>query len=202
MAGGGRSCGRLLPCCCSTPCGSLLLNLVFGMNFPENRVALYYIPLFLLTVAAALDSVADLRPRAAWLALPFLFFPIHLIRNANLNTSILWPKWHGSEAVYQRAVELQQTVKRQLIISGHYLNELSWAYYNFLEGSPMPLMQREPVPDTLADLLIARPSDFDLGSIAYDRLLFDDANGIYLLKAAEPCCLGRARACSAATIIL
>ncbi len=165
--------------------GSLLLNLLFGMNFPENRVALYYIPLFLLTVAAALDSVADLRPRAAWLALPFLFFPIHLIKGANLSTSILWPKWHGSEAVYQRAVELQQTIKRPLIISGHYLNELSWAYYNFLEGSPMPLMQREPVPDTLADLLIARPTDFDLGSIAYDTLLHDEANGIYLLKRAE-----------------
>lgn len=166
--------------------GSLLLNLLFGMNFPENRVALYYIPLFLLTVAAALDSVADLRPRAAWFALPFLFFPFHLIKGANLSTSILWPKWHGSEAIYQRAVELQRSYKRPLVISGHYLNELGWAYYNFLEGSPMPLMQREPVPDTLADLLIARPSDFDLGSIAYDTLLFDDANGIYLLKRAEP----------------
>jgi hypothetical protein len=47
-------------------------------------------------------------------------------------------------------------------------------------------LQRNPVPDTLADLMIARPADFDFASIPYDTMYVDDANGVYLLKRKYP----------------
>lgn len=161
--------------------GSVLLNLLFGMNFPENRVGIYYIPLFILTLGAALNNLSVRNLQLKYVSLVLLFFPIHLLANMNLDTTLLWKKWHVSEKMFDRAYEMQEKMGRQLTISGHYLNELGWAFYNFKHGSPMQLMQREPVPDTLADLIIARPYDFDIGSIDFDTVHYDQANDVYLL---------------------
>lgn len=161
---------------------SIFLNLLFGMNFPENRVGMYYIPLFLITVAGALDEWSGNYPRVQWLAFSFLCFPWHLAHHFNFNTSILWPRWHASDDIYQRAVEHQQETGEIQLVSGEYLNELGWAYYNFQNGSEMQLLQRDPVPDTLADLIIARPEDFDFTKVPYDTMFHDLANNVYLLR--------------------
>jgi len=68
------------------------------------------------------------------------------------------------------------------MLSADYLNELGWAYYNFQNDAELQLLQRDPVPDTLSDLMIARPADFDFASVPYDTMYVDDANGVYLLN--------------------
>lgn len=161
---------------------SVGLNVVFGMNFPENRVGMYYIPLFIITAAGAIDVLAYNHRNWRWIAGLFLFFPAHLILNMNLNSTILWPRWHASERIYNKALELQNGQPQPLTVSGEYLNELGWAFYNFQTGSPMQLMQRKPVPDTLADLIVARPTDFSFDSIPYQEVIHDRANGIHLLR--------------------
>lgn len=162
--------------------GSIMLNLLFGMNFPENRVGMYYIPLLLFTVAGLLDLAAQRTPRTKWLTLPLLIFPIHLTQHFNLDTTLLWSRWHASKSIYDKAVHLQQSGGQVLTVSAHYLNELGWAYYNFLNNAEMQLLQRDPVPDTLADLIVARPEDFDFEDVPYDALWYDEPNDIYLLR--------------------
>lgn len=162
--------------------GSLLLNALFGMNFPENRVGLYYIPLFLITVATALDGLSESQPNLRILGFCFLFFPIHLAANFGFDTTLLWGKWHVSKSFYQKAAEIQESEQRPLTISADYLNELGWSFYNFQNLAQLQPMQRIPVPDTLADLIIARPADFDIGSIGYDTVFHDKANDVYLLQ--------------------
>ncbi|MFM1875514.1 MAG: hypothetical protein RL266_1251 [Bacteroidota bacterium] len=166
--------------------GSILLNLLFGMNFPENRVGMYYIPLFIFTVGGALDHLSVTIRNAKWASLLFLFFPIHLLAHFNFNTTILWPKWHASDSIYAKLLQHQRNTGEPLMISAEYLNELGWAYYNFQNNSEMQLLQRDPVPDTLADMIIARPSDFDFASIPYDTMYHDHSNDIYLLSRTEP----------------
>lgn len=160
---------------------SISLNLLFGMNFPENRVGMYYIPLFLITVAGALDEWSVTNKRVKWLALGLLVFPAHFMKHFNFNTSILWPRWHASEGIYNRAVDRQREVGEMQMLSAEYLNELGWAYYNFQNDAEMQLLQRDPVPDTLADMIIARPEDFDFASIPYDTMYHDAPNNVYLL---------------------
>lgn len=162
--------------------GSLSLNWFFGMNFPENRVGLYYIPLFLISSIAALDEYSNQRVSAQWITLLFLVFPIDLLNNLNLNTTRLWKPWHGSNGIYTSVQDYQKTMGRPLTISGHYLNELGWAYYNFTEADQMQLMQRDPVPDTLADVIVARPYDFSFMAVPYDTLFHDSFNDVYALK--------------------
>jgi hypothetical protein len=166
--------------------GSLLLNWIFGMNFPENRVGMYYIPLFLITFAGALDGLSETNKKLKWLGLSLVFFPFHMLYHFNFETTILWPKWHASDDIYNRVVEYQREQGRTLMLSAEYLNELGWAFYNFQNDAELQLLQRDPVPDTLADLIIARPADFDFASIPYDTMYVDDANGVYLLKRKHP----------------
>lgn len=166
--------------------GSLLLNWIFGMNFPENRVGMYYIPLFLITFAGALDELSQTNKNLKWLGLSFVFFPFHMLYHFNFETTILWPKWHASDDIYNRVVEYQKEQGKTLMLSAEYLNELGWAYYNFQNDAQLQLLQRDPVPDTLADLIIARPADFDFASIPYDTMYVDEANGVYLLKRNHP----------------
>ena len=161
---------------------SILLNLIFGMNFPENRVGMYYIPLFLITFSGALDQWNRTNKNVKWAGLSLLFFPIHLANHLNLETTVLWSKWHGSDDIYNEVVKYQRTQDETLMVSGEYLNELGWAFYNFQNDAELQLLQRDPVPDTLADLLIARPEDFDFASVPYDTMYVDVANGIYLLR--------------------
>jgi hypothetical protein len=162
--------------------GSITLNLLFGMNFPENRVGMYFIPLFLITVAGALDGLAERFKQVKWIALSFLFFPIHLGKHFNFNSTILWPRWHASYLIYDTVVEEQAKKGETLMVSGEYLNELGWAYYNFQNNAELQLLQRDPVPDTLADFIIARPADFEFESIPYKAFLHDEANDVYLLR--------------------
>ncbi len=166
--------------------GSLLLNWIFGMNFPENRVWMYYIPLFLITFAGALDGLSETNKKLKWLGLSLLFFPVHTLSHFNFETTLLWPKWHASDDIYNRVVEYQREQGRTLMLSADYLNELGWAYYNFQNDAELQLLQRDPVPDTLSDLMIGRPADFDFASVPYDTMYVDDANGVYLLKRKHP----------------
>lgn len=166
--------------------GSILLNLIFGMNFPENRVGIYYIPLFLITFVFALDDLNLTVKHIRLAGLVLLFFPIQLLANINLNTTLLWDDWHVSKHLYNKAVEIQKTQENPLTINAFYLNELGWAFYNFQNAAYMQPVQRRPIPDTLADLIIARPEDFDMSSIPYDTVFHDAANGAYLLERSHP----------------
>ena len=161
--------------------GSILLNQLFGMNFPENRVGIYYIPLFLFAAAGALDLMSERHAHAKWLALSFLIFPAHFIKHFGFDSTILWPEWHASEKIYNLALNLQHAEHEPLTLSAEHLHELGWAYYNFQNNSEMQLLQGEPMPDTLADILIAHPTDLDFSSVPYDTLYHDSPSDIYLL---------------------
>lgn len=166
--------------------GSILLNALLGMNFPENRVGLYYIPLFIITFTGAVDVASGWNRHIRWAGLLLLTFPLHLAMNLNLDSSILWPRWHGSEVLYNEVTVLQKESPEPLMVSGEYINELGWAFYNFRNGAKLQPMQPLPVPDTLADLIVARPRDFDFATIGYRILATDEPNGVSLLRRVKP----------------
>lgn len=165
---------------------SIALNLLLGVNFPEDRVGVYFFPLFILTCLAAINQLATSKPKWHWLALGFLVFPVHLLSIINLNTTLLWPPWHVSESTYNFAYDRQKQVGTRLMISSHYLNELGWAFWNFKNDAIMQPLQRKPVPDTLADLLIARTYDFDFNAVPYKVVFEDKPNGVHVLERTKP----------------
>jgi len=100
----------------------LFLAKVMHINYPEDRAAMYFIPLVLLVIGAVLGQFNKLR----WLLLVLLFFPITFIWQLNLRTSVFTPDQRMSLAFYQK-------VRSNLLSSDHLcvdpIQQLNWAHF-------------------------------------------------------------------------
>ncbi len=163
-------------------CGSVLLEILMGVNYPEERTGIYFLTLFILTIAFAADGAASGRAVFKWLAFPLIYFPLELLATANLYTSHLWADLHINDEVYQNAAILQSQSDIPLRISGRNMYGLSWAYYNLVNGNAMPLMETQYYPDTAADLIIAWPGFIDFHTLNCDTVYIHHKSKFALLK--------------------
>lgn len=163
--------------------GAFVLANVFGVNYPDERTALYFLPFLMLSVAYAANEAGQQVQGLRWLALPLVYFPLQLGLTANLSTSQLWDYLHVDRQLYQTAAQLQADTDRPLRISGGRMHELSWAFDNITYGGGLQLMERPHFPDTTADLIIAR-DDMDFASWRADTLFYNPKSGFALLQPA------------------
>lgn len=162
--------------------GSVMLNAFFGMNFPENRVGIYFIPLFLITVAGAIDRMSTANnKKIKWLSIGFLILPAHLITHLNLNATVLWPEWHVSDRLSEELLN-QLEPNQAASISAPKWIQTDWAYYNFLSGSKLQLFNPAKYPDTTADYIFGRPQDFEFDKIPYTAVYRDMYTDFQILK--------------------
>lgn len=82
----------------------VFLAKVMGINYPEDRAAMYFVPLFILFVVQLLSENKQLK--FVWIGL--LFFPISFLLQLNLSTSVFSPDDRMSKAFYEQVrAELQ-----------------------------------------------------------------------------------------------
>lgn len=162
--------------------GSILLEVLMGVNYPEERTGVYFLTQFILVLGFTADELATSRPVLKWAALPLVFFPIQLLATANMYTSQLWAYIHVDRDVYQHAARLQQSSEIPLRISGARMYELSWAHDNIVYGGGLQLMETTQYPDTTADLIVARSQDVAFGSLNADTVYYNAQSGFALLQ--------------------
>lgn len=100
----------------------LFLAKVMKVNYPEDRAAMYLIPLCILalTVLFAQNKISR------YVLLILLFFPISFIAKLNLNTSVFSPDDRMSEAFYQNAIK---GLKPNETVSVYPIQQLTYAYF-------------------------------------------------------------------------
>ncbi|WP_430405664.1 hypothetical protein [Fluviicola sp.] len=100
----------------------LFLAKVMKVNYPEDRAAMYLIPLCILalTVLFAQNRISR------YVLLILLFFPISFIAKLNLNTSVFSPDDRMSEAFYQSAIK---DLKPNETVSIYPIQQLTYAYF-------------------------------------------------------------------------
>ncbi len=162
--------------------GAILLEKLLGVNYPDERTALYFLTFLILSVGYASNQAAYINRKLIWFSLPLLYFPIQLMSTANLSTSQLWAYLHIDQKIIQRAAEMQTLSERPLRISGGRMHELSWAYQNIACNCGLQLLERESFPDTTADLIIARALDVDFSSLNSDTVYYNPTTHFALLK--------------------
>ena len=74
----------------------------FGINYPKDRVGMYLVPLFMLLLIFAISNYKRLE----WGFLLFLFFPLSLVVDFNLNTTLFSPKDRITEEMFDKVNEL------------------------------------------------------------------------------------------------
>lgn len=124
-----------------------LLALIFDVNYPEDRAAIYLVVLGIPILAYAIHS-SSLKG----LFIILLIFPILFLFNLNFSHALVTPDQHLQKAFYKkfRAESLNQPV------TIYPTQHLAWAYYERNQSHKKMVSSSKTISD-LSDFYISRP---------------------------------------------
>lgn len=163
--------------------GSILLNKILGVNFPQDRVALYFMPLYILTIAYCIFHISqNYLHLTRYSAIVFANFPIAFVLLFNLNHTIEWNIYPVSNKAFNYFKNEQLNSSQPLIISGDRLLEMSWGYHNVRSTEIMPPFAHDSKDSLhLSDFILCHPSKCNRFNRDYD-LVFQDRSHMKILK--------------------
>ncbi len=151
------------------------------VNYPEDRVGMYLIPLFLLLFANELYRFNSLH----FLFAGFLFFPLTFLPRINLQTSVFSPDDRMTSTFYAKVDE--QISDKYTSVSLYHLMRLTWALQNRHSAKRLfPMVSNSP--NEASDLFLSRAnlkipaSDLKV----FDTLFYDNSNGFIAYKRKFP----------------
>lgn len=109
---------------------------ILGVNYPMDRVGMYLVPLFMLSVGFSIQQAPVLR----WCLLLMLYFPISFAFKMNLDTSVFSPEDRIHRSFYR---EILRKVPTDASLSADYVSQASYAY----------LARKEKIPHVATDYL-------------------------------------------------
>lgn len=160
---------------------TILICNVFHTNYPEDRVALYFFPLFVGSIFFSLDNIKRNNLPTLFFV-PLLFFPVHFFLNVNLthnsfflNDRIPYSFYLEMKKYYSKGDELP-------ILAGNYNRKLCWPFLNYRHGMITGAIQDIDYPNPDADFQIGRPGDASFWGKYYDIVVKDDISGKNLYR--------------------
>ncbi|MBN1199846.1 MAG: hypothetical protein JXA23_10875 [Bacteroidales bacterium] len=168
--------------------GAILLHMVFRVNYPENRVALFLYPLFIGALCFAMDDLSRLlRSKAALISLiPLTLIPIHFFTHLNLSHASFYIEDLIPPGFYQAVKTSHQPGEYPPIVSGKRLTHFCWSFYDFCADGTESQISFTNYPEKFSDFQIADSGD--LAFFGEDYLIVDSTsvNHRYLLKRIAP----------------
>lgn len=152
-----------------------IMALVFEINYPKDRVGMYLVPLFLLLLIFVLSSYEKLK----WGYLLFLFFPLSLIADFNLNTTIFSPKDRITEDMFFKIKEL---VPEEAQFAGGWMAMNLFNYENRSHLEPRLIGYRNDFQAYSEYLLLTGYKAFELPDKEYQLLYEDEVTKMKLYK--------------------
>lgn len=101
----------------------ILMAKLMDVNYPEDRVGMYLVTLFLLMMGFVLNEIKAMN----WMLVGMLFFPIVMIPKTNLSTSIFSPDDRMAQTFFD---EVQKHVDSYSTISIYPMQQLTWAHHS------------------------------------------------------------------------
>jgi len=117
---------------------------VLGVNYPKDRAAIHFIPLFILLLAFALDTILQRWPHARWIALFLLSFPLRTLYSLNVSVTSIWPE----QSINRALLEAMATPEggTPAILGAHHQLQLVVPYGARLYGLSVPPVNWEGFP--------------------------------------------------------
>ena len=162
----------------------VLMKHVLGVNYPEDRVALLYLPLLVVS-AVYLTGDHGRRLEKGILLVYCCTFPFHLLGTMNLSHSVLWIKDHPLRSLCQVSDAYERENGISPTVEGYRLRSSTFSYHNFLKGGQHPSMRNFSDLGYLADLVITENTrNFDLSD--YGPLHSDITSGLTIYQRIKP----------------
>lgn len=163
-----------------------------GLNYPEDRAALHLVPLALISIALAIDRLAQRRPGWRWWSTCLLILPLRTAVTANLDHTLLWPEQSVPTRFIERVAALQASSKRPLIVGGYHQLALAWPLNASSHGLHALSLQTEGFPDGEHDLRIADARTIEKAGLGYHVIDHAEGPGLWLLARERPLDIGPA----------
>lgn len=147
---------------------------VLDVNYPMDRVGMYLVPLFILSVGLSIQNLKTLR----WSLLALLWFPVSFVLKMNLDTSVFSPEDRIHQNFYR---QMLREIPSDATISADYVSQASYAY----------LTRKEKTPHVATDYLFEDSlsrGDFHISWVeqlnwpGYSCILEDPVSGTRLYK--------------------
>lgn len=162
--------------------GAVLLNHLMDVNFPKDRIALYFLPLFIITFGYFLNFTSRKFPAVRWVGIVLLAFPISLILQLNLNRTLQWEIYPVSDKLFEFFKAEQLKSETPLMISGDRLLEMSWGYHNVRSDKMMtPFAHDSRDSSHYSDFVMCHPVNCAQYGPEY-KLVFEDASNMKIYK--------------------
>ena len=155
---------------------------LFGIDYPEDRTGLFFYPFFIGTIFFGL---AQIKFNKSWYSLlpvlPFLFFPIHFIANANLSWSSL--ENHAiPERFFNTIAEDYEPGHYPPTLEGYHTRTMRWNYMNLRNKPELSIVSFESYPSMDADYQIVWPEENPTWSKYYNSIDTETNSKLQLLK--------------------
>lgn len=162
--------------------GAMLLAGFFEVNYPEDRAAMYFIPLSILSVALLSDCLSTKRKLAAGLVILLLIFPLNLLFNLTISSLSIWKGETIEDEMFLTLLDSPKNPQGPTSVGGYSIFQANFAYQNLNHGSDYSWMSTTAYPNFTVDYNIARPKELDSLSSKYELIYHQDYNGLSLLK--------------------
>ncbi|MBL0046007.1 MAG: hypothetical protein IPP33_16905 [Flavobacteriales bacterium] len=159
---------------------------MLGVNFPEDRAGIHFVPLVLLCVAFTADTLAQQRALWRWASVILLALPVRTIITANLDHTLLWPEQSVPLRFVDRVLALQAASARPFLIGGHHQLALAWPMNASLHGVSVPSLQTARFPEGDHDLRIVDSRFLLKASIGFHAIDSSRGPGLWLLQRNTP----------------
>ena len=171
---------------------AILLNKMLHVNYPEDRVGLYFLPLFIGSLSFVLDGLIKRGfPRySCMLIFPLLFLPIHFLKSINLTHTSFYSEENIPHRFYTKIAQdyLPTGSPNQAnrpfppTIGGYRMRQLAWNYQNFQHGGNLGLLSCQNHPQSNSDFQMTVTKDLGQSQSLYETIDYDTFSNLSLLK--------------------
>lgn len=159
--------------------GAVLLCHLLEVNYPEDRTALYFVPLFMLAAAFFFDDVSGKVPRMKYAALSLAAFPALTVAGTNIGYTRLWKDLHLHPGLYDFVAERHPP--GEVSVESYFLTASSWAFRSADLENPLPPVQSARHARGRADYAVCHEFRCDPYAVTHDTVYKDPRNETYLM---------------------
>ena len=161
-----------------------MLNKLFHVNYPENRVAVYLFPLFTGALCYAVGDLAGKTRLKAILVflLPILFFPVHFVYSLNFTHSEFYIEDPIPVSFYEAVRSSHKSGEYPPTVGGHRLRHFCWSFNDFRNGGKESQVYYDDYPGQIEDFQVVDGSELKKFETNYSVLLKYEPNDRLLLK--------------------
>lgn len=167
--------------------GTWLMNALLDVNYPEDRVAIFYLVLLPVTLVFLSDKLLNQAEKNATktgliaAALPLLLVPVNFALSANFSHVYLWKEDACAKVFYNEILAQANQGKLNPTIDGYRTRDLPFNYYNYRNGGVLNPIQDVAFRGSEPDFHYANldePGEWK----KYEVVLTNQPSGLTLLK--------------------